>query len=192
MIKIGGGKIEMSDDNEKISPVKAAGILAMVLIIIVGTIRLIQTSDTPAKDVKSRVPVQMIDGQQLIAMQQQVKDMQTEIAQLKATQPAPTPTATYSCQEPNVRCGPNEKTNPGVITDFGEYDLLTDSQSSDPYIGFNFTDRTGFSKRFYPVCPGQTLRSYGGPYTIMYHWRNWESNLTSKRGCYVIDGFQAN
>lgn len=190
MIRIGGGRIEMSDDNEKITPVKAAVVLALVLIVIIGTVRLIQTN-TPTKDVRSRVPVQMISGQDLINLQQQVKDQQTQIDALKTQQPPPTPKAAYSCQEPDVKCEPNEKTNPGIVTDFGAYDLLTESQSSDVYIGFNFTDRTGFAKRFYPVCPGQTIQT-GVPITILYHWRNWESNLAAKRGCYVIDGFQKN
>jgi hypothetical protein len=186
MIKDGGSP--MPEDNEKISPVKAAVILALLLLVIVGTVRLLQKDDAPTPSTKNRVPVQMIDGQQLVNLQQQVKDQQAQLDALK-TQQAATSKVAFSCPEPNVKCGPNETTLPGIITDFGAYDLLSDSQTSDVYSGFTFTDRTGFSKRFYPVCPGQTIKT-DVPITILYHWRNWEMNSTGKRGCYVIDGFQ--
>lgn len=179
----------MPEEQTKTSPVRIAVALATILLVIVGVVRLLQNNETPQQNVRNRVPVQMISGQDLINLQQQVKEQQAQINQLKAQQPVPAPKAAYSCQEPDVKCGPNEKSNPGIITDFGSYDLLVDSQSSDFYIGFNFTDRTGFTKRFYPVCPGQTIKT-GVPITIMYHWRNWTENLTSKRGCYAIDGFQ--
>lgn len=187
----------MADDTKN-TPAAIAVMLAVVLILVVGTVHLMRT-DQPQQGNKNRVPVQMINGQDLIDLQQTVKSeqethkqLQAQIDQLKAqAQPAVAPKAAYMCQEPNLRCGPNEQTNPGIVTDFGAYDLLTESQSSDVYTGFNFTDRTGFSKRFYPVCPGQTVQT-GVPITIMYHWKNWTGDLAGKRGCFVIDGFQKN
>lgn len=183
-----GGGDDMSEDNEKINPVKVAAIGALLLLIVVGVVGLIRSNDTPATTTKSRLPVQMIDGQQLIDMQQQVKDMQAQIATLKATQPAPTPMKSYSCDKPDVECGPNEKTNPGVVVDFGMYNLTPDLQSQDNYLTFQFAERNGYTKRFYPVCPGQTIKAYT-VVTILYHWRNWTGNTEGKRGCFVIDGF---
>lgn len=125
-----------------------------------------------------------------VIAQQAQKDIQ---AQLELTKAEPKQAVSglqyYSCT-PISDCGPNEKSNPGIIIDFGMYDLLpSGSNSTDWYAGFNFTDRMGFSKRFFPVCPGQTVKT-GIPITIMYHWKMWKSDQDGKRGCFMIDGFQ--
>jgi hypothetical protein len=66
---------------------------------------------------------------------------------------------------------------------------ISETTSTDNYITFTFTDRTGFTKKFAPVCPGQTIKT-GVPITLLYHWRNWIENIEGKRGCFWIDGFQ--
>ncbi len=159
-------------------------------------------------DVKNRVPNFSVNGQELADLKQQLadtkaaaqaaqasaaaatqakNDMQAQLEQLAKDAKQPDNQSKQSTDEPKE--GRLEQTRPGIITDFGEYDLLNSSSSSDFYIGFNFTDRNGFTKRFYPVCPNQTVKT-GVPITILYHWRSWLHDLEGQRGCYQIDGFQ--
>jgi|SRR5208337_3245842 len=82
-----------------------------------------------------------------------------------------------------------ETTGPGVITDFGMFPLETGDHSDDMYVGFTFTENKGFTKRFFPVCPSQTVKT-GNPISLIYHWRVWGYNAQGRRGCFIIDGFQ--
>lgn len=178
------------------NPAKVAGILACVLLVIVGIVRL--TSSQPEQSVKNRVPTipestltaqkAAQDAQTAAAAAQQAqKDIQAQLAELAKDAKDEKKDAPVS-DEPKE--GRSESTRPGIITDFGEYDLQPASNINDFYIGFNFTDRDGFTKRFFPVCPAQTVKT-GVPITIMYHWRSWTENQEGKRGCFQIDGFQA-
>lgn len=186
----------MADDN-KMSVGRTIllfiGVICAILLIASG-LSLIHPSP---QQTKNRVPVQMVSGEEFLALKQQVADakaeqqnLKTQLDQLKDVTSKPTAN-NYTCNKPDSECGPNEKSNPGTISDFGMYSLTTSSTDADNYIGFNFTDRTGFSKHFFPVCPGQTVK-IGTPITIMYHWRHWTADQQGKRGCFVIDGFQNN
>lgn len=180
------------------NPVRIAGILACVLLVIVAIVRL--TSSQPEQNVKNRVPTlpestlvaqkAAQDAQTAAAAAQQAqKDIQAQLAELAKDAKDEKKPAQESEGEDN-REGRPEATRPGIITDFGEYDLQPTSSTTDFYVGFNFTDRNGFTKRFFPVCPSQTVKT-GVPITIMYHWRSWTSDTEGKRGCFQIDGFQA-
>jgi hypothetical protein len=161
-------------------------------------------------DARNRVPNFSVNGQELADLKQQLadtkaaaqqaqqaaqdatkakNDMQAQLEQLAkdAKQPDNQKPAAPA-DEPKE--GRLEQTRPGIITDFGAFDLGV-SNVTDFYLGFNFTDRNGFTKRFYPVCTGQTVKT-GVPITIMYHWRSWQENQEGKRGCFQIDGFQTN
>ena len=86
-----------------------------------------------------------------------------------------------------------QQTGAGVIVDFGSLQIPADQNyvvSDDSYLGFTFNQRDGFTKRFFPVCPGQSIQAYK-PVVIMCHWRHDQSSAAGKRGCYVIDGQQA-
>src|SRR5271156_5404461 len=87
-----------------------------------------------------------------------------------------------------------QQTGPGIISDFGTFRIEAadgESASEDSYLGFTFTDVNGFTKRFFPVCPNQTLKSsYNGHISILYHWRHYQALSVGQRGCYSIDGFQ--
>lgn len=162
-------------------------------------------------DVKNRVPNFSVNGQELADLKQQLadtkaaaqaaqasaaaatqakNDMQAQLEQLAKDAKQPDNQKTAPAEKVgDDDYGPSETTRPGIITDFGLYDLQPASNVSDLYMGFNFTDRSGFSKRFYPVCPGQTVKT-GIPITVIYRWRKWKENQEGKRGCFVIDGFQ--
>jgi hypothetical protein len=190
------------------SPNRLAVIVCTVLFILVLTVHFMSGPKTP--DAKNRVPNFNVNGQELADLKQQLadtkaqaqaaqaaaaqavqakNDMQAQLEQLAKDAKQPDnqkPAATTD--EPKE--GRLEATRPGIVTDFGEYDLAPASNITDMYVGFNFTDRYGFTKRFFPVCPGQTIKAYGGPFSIMYHWRSWQENQEGKRGCFQIDGFQ--
>jgi hypothetical protein len=175
-------------------------LLAFAVILIILAIVVARSGNGQQPDVRNRVPTlpqSTAEAQQAAtdakaaaaqAVQAQ-KDIQAQLAQLAEdnkkeqeaakAKPASAPAAPYG----------KEITNPGVVTDFGAFPLIVNSQTDDVYLGFTFTDRTGFTKKFFPVCVGQTLKT-GTPITIIYHWRDWQSETTSKRGCYEIDGFQ--
>src|SRR5271154_1751271 len=180
------------------SPNRLAVIVCTVLFIVVLTVHFASGPKQP--DSKNRVPNFSVNGQELADLKTQLadtkaaaaqaqqaandariakNDMQAQLEQLAKDAKA-TPTAAPTTDEPKE--GRQEMTRPGIISDFGEYDLAPSSSVQDQYIGFNFTDRNGFTKRFFPVCPGQTVKT-GTPITIMYHWRSWKENQEGKRGC---------
>src|SRR5580658_8108317 len=159
----------------------AVGLLTCLLILGFGC------NHKQQPEAKNRVPNFSVNGQELADLKTQLaatqaaaqqaqqaaqdatkakNDMQAQLEQLAkdAKQPdnKPTPTPTDEPKE-----GRLEQTRPGIITDFGAFDLGV-SNVTDFYLGFNFTDRNGFTKRFYPVCTGQTVKT-GVPITIMYH-----------------------
>src|SRR5271157_678454 len=187
------------------SPNRLAVIVCTVLFIVVLTVHF---ASGPKADVKNRVPNFNVNGQELADLKTQLadtkaaaaqaqqaandariakNDMQAQLEQLAKDAKA-APAAPATTEEPKE--GRLESTRPGIVTDFGEYDLAPASNITDYYVGFNFTDRYGFTKRFFPVCPGQTVKAYGGPFAIIYHWRSWQENAEGKRGCFQIDGFQ--
>lgn len=191
------------------NPTRLAVLVSTVLFIVVLTVHFMSGPKQP--EAKNRVPNFSVNGQELADLKTQLaatqasaqqaqqaaaqatqakNDMQAQLEQIKndAKQPDNKPAAPTT-DEPKE--GRLEQTRPGIVTDFGEYDMEVASNTTDPYLGFNFTDRNGFSKRFFPVCPAQTVKT-GTPITIMYHWRSWRENQEGKRGCYVIDGFQTN
>ncbi len=87
--------------------------------------------------------------------------------------------------------GRPEQTAPGTISEFGSYRIDNGSNSSDDYyLGFTFTDRYGFTKRFFPVCPNTTVK-VGTSTALMYHWQHFESMVPGQWGCYKIDGQQS-
>jgi hypothetical protein len=184
----------------------AVGITGALLILVL----IVHFASGPKQpEAKNRVPNFSVNGQELADLKQQLadtkaaavqaqqaaqqatqakNDMQAQLEQLAkdAKQPdnKPVPTPTDDPKE-----GRLEQTRPGIVTDFGTFDLQPASNVTDYYLGFNFTDRNGFSKHFYPVCTGQTVKT-GVPITIMYHWKSWTGSEEGKRGCFVIDGFQ--
>jgi hypothetical protein len=117
-------------------------------------------------------------------VQQMKQDIQSQIDKLNSTQ---------RNTSGELKEGRPETTAPGAISDFGAFKIETggpnDSASDDYYLGFTFTDRSGFTKRFFPVCPNQTVK-LGTTLTIMYHWRTWHGTGSGQRGCYQLDGFQ--
>lgn len=194
-----------------ITPGKLALIMAGTLLVLIVLVTSHCGSKQP--EAKNRVPNFSVNGQELADLKTQLaatqasaqqaqqaaaqatqakNDMQAQLDQLakdakNADNQKPAPAATTD--EPKE--GRLEQTRPGIVTDFGEYNLLEAQNTTDMYVGFNFTDRFGFTKRFYPVCAGQTIKT-GTPITIMYHWRSWQENQEGKRGCYMVDGFQTN
>lgn len=89
--------------------------------------------------------------------------------------------------------GRPEMTAPGSISEVGSYKVEADSgntASDDFYLGFTFTDRNGLTKRFFPVCPNTTVKT-GSSIAILYHWQHYQSASAGQRGCYKIDGQQA-
>ena len=182
-------------------------LLVVVAIVLIGG-AVIAMHDHPQAETRTRVPNFNVNGQELADLKTQLvatqaaaaqaqqaandariakNDMQAQLEQLakdaKAAPAAPTTT-----EEPKE--GRQEMTRSGIVTDFGEYDLQPATNVNDYYVGFNFADRYGYTKRFFPVCPGQTVKAYGGPFAIIYHWRSWQENAEGKRGCFQIDGFQ--
>lgn len=118
------------------------------------------------------------------AAAQSKKEIEAAIDKLNGTQ-------RDSSGEPKE--GRPEQTAPGTISEFGAYKVEADSSSTasdDYYLGFTFTDRNGLTKRFFPVCPNTTLKT-GTSIALLYHWKHFESTSAGQRGCYKIDGQQA-
>ncbi len=177
------------------------GLIASVTLIILA-IAIGQIDRKPQPDVRTRVPsipestaqaIQASKDAQAAAAQatQAQHDIQAQLAQLAddakkekdAAEAAKKPTAA-----PSAPYG-KEMTAPGIVTDFGAFPLVINSNTDDVYLGFTFTDKNGFTKKFFPVCTGQTLKT-GTPITLIYHWREWQHDLAGQRGCFEIDGFQ--
>jgi hypothetical protein len=175
----------------------------MLILILIG-----RSCGSKQPESRNRVPNFSINGQELADLKQQLadtkaaaaqaqqaandariarNDMQAQLEQLAKDAKQPDNKPAPTTDEPKE--GRQEMTRPGIITDFGEYDLQPASNVTDYYIGFNFTDRNGFTKRFFPVCPAQTVKT-GVSISIIYHWRSWQENQEGKRGCFQIDGFQ--
>jgi len=118
-------------------------------------------------------------------------DIQAQLAQLADDAKKEKDAAAAAAKPPAGPVAPygKEITSPGIVTDFGVYPLTSSTNADDMYLGFTFTDRTGFTKKFFPVCTGQTLKT-GTPITLIYHWRDWTREAEGMRGCFEIDGFQ--
>lgn len=86
-----------------------------------------------------------------------------------------------------------QQTGLGVVSDFGNDRIPADESlgaTNDYYLSFTFSERSGFTKRFFPVCPSQSIQAYK-PVILMYHWQHFQGDEVGKRGCYIIDGQQA-
>ena len=150
-------------------------------------------SDQP--QVKSRIPTvgQQLEQAQQAAQdakaaadraQQTAKDIQTNIDRLNNS--GRNPDGTFKEGHP-------EQSGAGQIVSFGSSKIPADANlgaTEDSYLDFTFTQRDGFTKRFFPTCPDQNLQ-VNKSIVLMYHWKSYEGQGFSKRGCYVIDGQQA-
>lgn len=145
---------------------------------------------------KNRVPVLQQSVQEAV---QASKDAQTAAQQAQASQQAVQAQLDQLKQE-QAKAKPStapctgspdcpEKIGPGSISDVSAIPLEGTGQNDDVYLAFTFTENGGFTKRFYPVCTQQVVPA-GKAVVLQYHWRQWESNLNMKRGCYQIDGYQ--
>jgi hypothetical protein len=170
--------------------------LILAGLVLIGASSLVKCAgDANQKPHKNRVPTmqEQAEATQQSAQaakeaadraEQAKKDIQSQIEKLNGAQ---------RNSSGELKEGRAEMTAPGTISDFGsakvEVGGQNESVSDDYYLGFTFIDRNGFTKRFFPVCPNQTVK-IGTPFTLMYHWRGWVSTATGQRGCYQIDGFQ--
>lgn len=183
--------------------------------LVIGTVSLIAAIISVAilwhpptsPQIKNRVPdlgVVTIHADDLANLQQQVKDTQAAAQAAKDSQ-AKAEQAQKDIQSQLEQLSKDAKkdeapeepkesraetTRLGAISDFGVWRIEVNTQQTDDYyLGFTFHDREGFIKRFYPVCPEQSVKS-DVPVVMMYHWRKWQENSLGKRGCFMIDGFQ--
>jgi hypothetical protein len=174
-------------------------LLAFAVILIVLAVVIGRSGQAPQADVRNRVPTIPQSTAEAIkaaqdaqaaaqAAQQAQRDIQAQLAQLADDNKKEQEAAKAKASGPAAPYG-KEITNPGIVTDFGAFPLIADNATDDVYLGFTFTDRTGFTKKFFPVCTHQGVKT-GTPITIIYHWREWTANTAGKRGCYEIDGFQ--
>jgi hypothetical protein len=97
---------------------------------------------------------------------QSQKDIDTAVAKLNGVQ---------RDSDGNLKEGRPETTAAGNIVEFSKPD----------YLSFLFIEKTGFSKRFYPVCDGQALPA-NRTVSLNYHWRSAVGQIN---GCYAIDSF---
>lgn len=184
--------------NTLVGVLCAVSVSLIILAIVVG-----RSGSAPQPDVRNRVPSipqSTAEAQQAAtdakaaaaqAVQAQ-KDIQAQLAEL-AEDAKKEKDAAAAAAKPAAPTAPygKEITAPGIVTDFGAFPLNTSGNNDDVYLGFTFTDRTGFTKKFFPVCTHQSIKT-GVPITIIYHWREWTHDLVGQRGCFEIDGFQQN
>ena len=72
----------------------------------------------------------------------------------------------------------------GTITEIGEI-KSSDGTNTNYTFWFTFSERTGFVKKFSPVCSNQAI-PVNATVILNFHWREYESN---NPGCYLIDGY---
>ena len=161
-------------DNNKMD-VKLLIVVALVLIITAIVLPRLDRAKDP--DVKTRVPT-LVESQlqaqkaaqdaQAAATQAQAaaKDLQDKISKLDAS---------GRTSNGELKAGRPEVTNPGNVTEIRFDD------------GFLFTERTGYVKKFEPLCSNQTIPA-GKTVVLQFHWKVRDMN--ANRGeCYVIDGY---
>jgi len=173
----------------------AVAVALIILAVVFG-----RTGNSTQPDVRNRVPSIPESTAQALQAASDAKasaatavqaqhDIQVQLAQL-ADDAKKEKDAAEAAKKPAAAPYGKEMTSPGIVTDFGAFPLnVGGSSNEDVYLGFTFTDRTGFTKKFFPVCTQQTLKT-GVPITIIYHWREWQHDLVGQRGCYEMDGFQ--
>lgn len=161
------------------------GVIALAMFVVAG-------GCSSAPEPKNRVPTVQA---QLDQAQQAVKDAQAAAASAQQTQKDIQASIDKLNSEGRnsdgqLREGHPEQSGVGVVVSFGNAKIPADSnlgESDQYFLDFTFAQRDGFTKRFFPVCPSQTVQAYK-PIILMYHWQSYSSN---QRGCYVIDGQQA-
>jgi hypothetical protein len=145
------------------------------------------------KDLRNRVPdVQTAqkaatDAQAAAASaQESLNAIQAKLDELqKAQKAAAQPDKVY------IEGSPAERTGIGHVADVTEvFEPESSSyQYGEAYEAMTFVEDSGFQKRFYPVCSGQTIRTEKQE-IIMYHWKpNLNSYHHNEKGCYAIDGY---
>ena len=155
-----------------------------------AVVAMVACSDDAQQTAKNRVPTvsqQLEQAQQSAADAKAAADSANET--LKKVQTA-VDKLDGRDSDGNLKEGRAEQTGVGVVVDFFSQQVPADqnySASDDAYLGFTFAERSGFTKRFFPVCPGQTIQGYK-PIVLMYHWRHDQMSSAGKRGCYIIDG----
>jgi hypothetical protein len=150
-------------------------------------------SDQP--DVKNRVPTVQSQLEAARQSAQDAKDAANKAAQAQKDIQAAVDklNAQQRDSDGNLKEDRPQQTGAGVIVDIFTMQVPADANygiSDDAYLGFTFAERSGFTKRFFPVCPGQTIQAYK-PIILMYHWRHDGGTASGKRGCYIIDGVLA-
>jgi hypothetical protein len=150
--------------------------LALVIVAVAAGIGIACSDDQPQQN-RNRVP-QMSDyasqAQQSAAdakdaaarVEKAQKDIDAAVAKLNGVQ---------RDSDGNLKEGRPEVTGSGNIVEFSKPD----------YLSFLFVEKTGFSKRFYPVCDGQALPA-NRTVSLNYHW---QSGVGQRVGCYAIDAF---
>jgi hypothetical protein len=136
----------------------------------------------PQKDVRNRVPTMPVDN-----TCKPVQDGCVQCADNKIYCP-PKPESQTSDKGEKL-----ERTRFGTILSVGEEFNNIDAYSKGWYLSFIFRDETGYEKKFFPVCDGETLPT-NHPIALTYHWQGWKSTPTADDhntvGCYYIDGYQ--
>lgn len=166
-------------------------------LILIGAVSMVRCSSNAnnEKSSRNRVPTLQDQTDQARQNAKDVKDTAAQVQQMKQDIQAQIDklNSTQRNSSGELKEGRAEATGFGAVSDFGSFKVETGAQnesaSDDYYLGFTFTDRNGFIKRFFPVCPNQTVK-LGVPTAIMYHWRTWHGTGSGQRGCYQMDGFQ--
>lgn len=149
--------------------------MGIAITFIIGATILSHNDKQP--DTRTRVPT-LVESQlqaqkaaqdaQAAATQAQTaaKELQDKIEKLDSAQ---------RTSNGELKAGRPEITNPGTVTEIRFDD------------GFLFTERTGYVKKFEPLCSNQTIPA-GRTVTLQFHWK--VRDINANRGeCYVIDGY---
>src|ERR1035437_3343840 len=129
---------------------------------LIGIAIVLMFSTGPVPERKNRVPsmgMVTVNEQDLANLKQQLKDTQAAAAQAQQAS-AIALLAAQRIKDAQPKSDPSgrEMSGSGIITDFGMYTQVS-GQVDDYYIGFTMTEKSGFTKRFFPVCPGQTIKA---------------------------------
>ena len=150
----------------------------------------------PTPDVKNRVPTL---GAQVEQAQQAASDAKDAADRAQAAQKdihdaVDKLNGSQRDSGGNLKEDRPQQTGPGFIVDFGNDRIPADQNlvaTDDFYLGFTFAERSGFTKHFFPVCPSQSIQ-VNKSIVLLYHWRGFLGETgVGKRGCYIIDGQQA-
>lgn len=165
------------------------------LIILVAFCCFMAACDEDGKATKNRVPTLAQYADQAEQSAKDAKAAADSVAQTKKDIDAAVDKLNGVQRDSNgeLKEGRPETTSSGIVSEFGTYKIESDQStnaSDDYYLGFTFTDHKGFTKRFFPVCPNSTVK-IGNSTAFLYHWRHYQNTTVGHRGCYQIDGQQA-